>query len=266
MIELVSEGELFDYIAIGGRFSETVSRTYFKMIMDGLKYMHGQGYCHRDIKPENLLLDSQFVLKIADFGFAAKLAGAKGDGILKERLGTAGYMAPEIYFLRYKGDKVDIFASGVVLFMMYSGHPPFQTAIASDPYFKLIREKKYLMFWSFHTRRKPPGFYSEDFQSLIEGMIAFDPEDRLSIDKILHHPWFAGKPLVDLEELRADFLRRREVIHEEHEKIRKLKAQKRSARNQASNKRYYSVFNRGNLNRDTADDITLLFLDLYEKQ
>jgi serine/threonine protein kinase len=56
-IELVSEGELFDYVLFGGAFSEKLARSYFKQLLDGLGYMHSKGYCHRDIKPENLLLD-----------------------------------------------------------------------------------------------------------------------------------------------------------------------------------------------------------------
>jgi len=56
--------------------------------------MHSKGYCHRDIKPENLLLDSNFSLKIADFGFGTLIEGPGKTGILREKLGTEGYMAP----------------------------------------------------------------------------------------------------------------------------------------------------------------------------
>jgi serine/threonine protein kinase len=69
-------------------------------------------------------------------------------------------MAPEIYLLKYSGAKVDIFAAGVVLFIMLSGHPPFQKAVVNDPYFKLIRDKKSNIFWTQHTKRKSVNFYS----------------------------------------------------------------------------------------------------------
>lgn len=66
-------------------------------MMNGIHYMHEKGYAHRDIKPENLLLSETFVLKIADFGFTCLLKGRDGKGILKTKLGTEGYMAPEIF-------------------------------------------------------------------------------------------------------------------------------------------------------------------------
>lgn len=87
--------------------------------------MHDKGYAHRDIKPENLLLTSTFVLKIADFGFSCLIRGKDGTGILKTKLGTEGYMAPEIATKHYDGRKTDIFATGIILFIMYTGNPPF---------------------------------------------------------------------------------------------------------------------------------------------
>jgi serine/threonine protein kinase len=97
VLELATGGELFDYVAIGGRYSEEVCRFYFRQLIDGLYYVHSNGVTHRDLKPENLLYDGDFNLKIADFGFAAPLYGRDGSGFLKTRLGTESYMAPEIH-------------------------------------------------------------------------------------------------------------------------------------------------------------------------
>lgn len=87
-------GELFDFIAETGKFSEKVARTYFHQMMNGLYFMHCKGYAHRDIKPENILLSRDFTLKLADFGFTCPLRGKDGTGILHTKLGTEGYMAP----------------------------------------------------------------------------------------------------------------------------------------------------------------------------
>ena len=73
MLEYAGGGELFDYVAETGKFSEKVARTYFHQMMNGVHYMHERGYANRDIKPENLLLSNNFVLKIADFGFSKML-------------------------------------------------------------------------------------------------------------------------------------------------------------------------------------------------
>jgi len=70
-LEYVGGGELFDFIALGGKFPLNVSRTYFQQMINGLAYMHTQGIAHRDIKPENILLTADFVLKLADFGFSS---------------------------------------------------------------------------------------------------------------------------------------------------------------------------------------------------
>ena len=82
-------------------------------MLDVLEYMHGQGVTHRDIKPENILITEDLQLKFADFGFSttkSKLDSYKG---------TKTYMAPEIRQGKiYDGHKVDLFATGVVLFIL----------------------------------------------------------------------------------------------------------------------------------------------------
>lgn len=176
MLEYVGGGELFDFIALGGRFSPNVTRTYFQQMMNGLHYMHKEGFAHRDIKPENVLLTTEYLLKLADFGFTGELEGKDKSGIMHTKLGTEGYMAPEIQSKQYVGTKVDIFSAGVILFIMYTGTPPFEKTTPTDSYYRLIKEKNYVTFWNAHSKRKPFGFYTEEFKDLFTQMVAYNPE------------------------------------------------------------------------------------------
>ena len=97
ILELATGGELFDYVATTGKFSEKISRYYFQQLISGLEYVHNKGFSHRDMKPENLLFDHNFNLKIADFDFAAPISGRDGSGYSGTKLGTESYMAPEIH-------------------------------------------------------------------------------------------------------------------------------------------------------------------------
>ena len=139
VLELATGGELFDYVATTGRFSETIARFYFRQLIEGLDYVHQKGVTHRDLKPENLLFDSEFNLKIADFGFAAPTVGKDGKGFLLTKLGTESYMSPEIHAKKpYVGTAADIFAAGIILFIMITGHPPFSRAMPTDNFYKFI--------------------------------------------------------------------------------------------------------------------------------
>jgi len=84
---------------------------------------------------------------------------------------------------------VDIFASGVILFIMYAGNPPFEKATANDPYYKLIKEKKEDVFWKAHSRKRPNGFFSDQFKDLFSRMVAYEPSERITILQIATHPW-----------------------------------------------------------------------------
>lgn len=87
-------------------------------------------------------------MKVADFGFATLLEGKEGTGFLKTVLGTESYMAPEIHAKTpYIGSSVDLFAASIILFIMYSGTPPFSKADPKDPYFKLLCTGRHDTFW-----------------------------------------------------------------------------------------------------------------------
>jgi len=81
----------------GGPLPEPVCRFYFKQLLSALHYMNTQNLAHRDLKLENIMLDSDFNLKVIDFGFCAPLSGRTGSGLLHTQCGTEMYKAPEIF-------------------------------------------------------------------------------------------------------------------------------------------------------------------------
>lgn len=116
VIELAPNGTLFDFVR-EKPLTEEVARYYFVQLIKGLEAMHKAGYCHKDIKLDNILLDSNFVLKISDFGLSQPLKNKQDGYMLTDICGTKGYMAPELLKKKpHKGVKVDVFAAGVCLF------------------------------------------------------------------------------------------------------------------------------------------------------
>ena len=108
---------MFDYTNLRP-FNESTARFYFRQLIDAVEYLHSNGVVNRDLKLENLLLDINYNLKVADFGFCAPAEGRDGSGRLKTDLGTDIYKAPEVGKSAYDGVKVDIYNCGVILFMM----------------------------------------------------------------------------------------------------------------------------------------------------
>lgn len=233
MLNLASSGELFDFVSASGPFSEPLARYYFKQALEGLDYCHSNGIAHRDLKPENLLLDNNFKLKLADFGFAGPMAGRDGSGYLQTKLGTTNYMAPEIHEEKpYNGASVDLFALAIILFILVSGHPPFNTAeVTSDPFYKAIAQNKSKSFWRVHSKNKPNGqdFFSEEFKALLTMMLQYDPVHRPSISEIFMHPWMAG-PMPSEAEVVKEFQVRHEKVVAAQEADRAARQAARSDR------------------------------------
>jgi len=250
VLELATGGELFDYVATTGRFSEEIARFYMKQCIEALNYVHSKGVTHRDMKPENLLFAGDFNLKIADFGFAAPIEGRDGSGFNKTKLGTESYMAPEIHMRKpYQGASVDLFATAIILFIMVTQHPPFTRALPDDPFYRLICANRADLFWKAHSKNKPGNadFFSESFKSLITSMLQFDPTHRLSMADVVTHPWFSG-PTATLEQAQAEFAARKAKIDEEAN----LKQQQKDAQKQmaatggyAAQRRAYKGAHRG---------------------
>ena len=217
-LELVPNGELFDYVSVTGKFSENMTRLFFLELLEVLNFLHTSNICHRDIKPENLMLDTNYQLKVLDFGFSILASGRDGSGLLKTYLGTPLYMAPEIHNGElYDGKSVDLFAAGVLLFILLSGNPPFRAATLYDPLYKLIASKNYVVFWNFHSKSKPIGFYSDDFKALINGMLASEPTERLNMEAIISSPWCKG-PTATEEDRKVEFQMRNNLIKDKAKK------------------------------------------------
>jgi len=133
-MEFAERGNLFDFVC-HKPISENATCFYMRQLLSVLHHMQSiHGVCHRDLKPDNLLLDSNFDLKVADFGFATTKKGIQGDFLHFTCKGTLGYMAPEILNLHmcenigYNAEQTDMFAFGVILFSMLMGRPPFWKA------------------------------------------------------------------------------------------------------------------------------------------
>jgi serine/threonine protein kinase len=137
-------------------------------------------------------------LKLVDFGFATSL---KSQSLSKTRLGTEKYMAPEfMYDKPYDALKVDVFAAGVILFVCYCGHPPFNQATDNDPYYRAFL-KSNDKFWEFHAKQNPQKKYSQSFKELVNSMLCADPVKRASFSQIVTSSEWLNEPVNEVESL-----------------------------------------------------------------
>ncbi|KAF9031015.1 Pkinase-domain-containing protein [Hymenopellis radicata] len=170
-------GELFNHIVAHGRMSEDKARRFFQQLISGVEYSHRLKIVHRDLKPENVLLDEDLNVKIGDFGLSSVISD--GD-FLTTSCGSPNYAAPEV--IRggiYAGPEIDVWSSGVILYVMLCGRLPFEDDNVHVLFNKIT-----------HGQYQIPSFLSPDAKSLIEVMLAVDPVKRITVHDITRHPFF----------------------------------------------------------------------------
>jgi len=244
ILEFAPGGELFDFLMFTGHFNDEATRTYCRQFLDGLEAMHTLGIAHRDLKPENLLMDADYNLKIADFGFATEFKGDNGSQIMMNTAcGTKGYLAPELLKGKKYTEKCDLFAVGIIAFTTYAGFPPFQNAVDTDWWWdklskawiyhetakttedqnqkKLMQEKskdKFDLFWKAHERSLE---FADEFKDLTVRILHPKPELRYGIPEIRDHKWYKGGKMLNKNELKAYMDKRiRTVMKERAQKIK----------------------------------------------
>ena len=122
--EFVALSNLQEFVGLHGGLDEWICKYYFKELLKALRVSHQNGIVHRDIHPENVMIDANFDLKLSEFTKSCDNTLAKksiGIGMP----GCPGYMAPEMYLGKYNTQDADMFACGVLLFFMRTGHQPF---------------------------------------------------------------------------------------------------------------------------------------------
>lgn len=182
LLEYVSGGLLFDVCQTLGGMGEEGGRYFLSQMIDVLSYMQSKGVVHRDLKLENILVTENMELKVADFGFAT----FKKIDKLKSYRGTMTYMAPEIKEGKvYDGRQIDMFSTGVILFIIVQGIFPFKEAKKDEYFYKLLLDGRFEHYW-----KKVGGErLSTEFKELILSMFSYDPKARPTIDQLKKNVW-----------------------------------------------------------------------------
>ena len=178
VMELCSGGDLLNYVRKRRKLSEDYAKVLFKQIIEALDYCHKLNILHRDIKLDNIILDSEGIIKVGDFG-VSKIINPKQT--MYDQCGTPAYIAPEILRDKgYKGFGTDIWSSGVVLYAMLYGTVPFRAQDMNELHDMIVKAK-----YSLKSE------ISEEARDILKKILEFDPRKRLTIVQILNHPWLS---------------------------------------------------------------------------
>ncbi|XP_042882206.1 serine/threonine-protein kinase H1 homolog isoform X2 [Penaeus japonicus] len=184
VMELATGGDLFDKIMTKGPFSERDAVKVLKMVLEGVKYLHNLGITHRDLKPDNLLYyhpgtDSR--LMITDFGLAHTRRSAD-DLLMNTICGTPEYIAPEMVARRRYTNAVDLWAVGVITYILLRGDFPFFDA-------DRIRLYKKILKGNYNLSDEVWQEVSESGRDFVRGVLEVDPQARLTAVEALRHQW-----------------------------------------------------------------------------
>lgn len=174
--ELICGGDLYDYLNTNGPMCEKDAQRIFGQIINAVDYCHAKGIVHRDLKDSNILLTNDQNVKIADFGFANVCV--KPEDLLSTICGTMSYCAPEILIHKPYSYPVDIFAIGVILFLIVSGFLPFD-----DP------DNEELLKQTIECTYTMPAKFSPQLKDLISKLLIKEPDKRITIKDIKKHSW-----------------------------------------------------------------------------
>ena len=191
-MEYINGGNLFSFVKKRRKLSEKTAKFLFRQIILGIKHIHSHKIVHRDIKLENILIDLNNNIKICDFGIGRILTSSKQ--LLHDKCGTPMYMAPEILLSSknqgYEGFPVDIWSSGISLYIMLSGTLPFN--LKNNESSSIDDESDNNIELQYSIINKEPKYIekiSDEARDLLKGILNKNPNKRFTIDQILNHPW-----------------------------------------------------------------------------
>ena len=202
IMEYINGGNLFSFLKKHRKVSEKTAKLLYRQIILGIKYMHQQGIVHRDIKLENILIDLNNNIKICDFGIGRVLSSPEQP--LFDQCGTPMYIAPEILLCSkekgYKGFPVDIWSSGIVLYILLSGTLPFSfknssSSLSESNESNLSEDNNNnteLQYSIINKEPKEIENISKEAEDLLKKILKKNPEKRITCEEILNHPWMKG--------------------------------------------------------------------------
>lgn len=141
-------------------------------------------------------------------------------------------MSPELHARKpYSGQQADLFALGIIMFILHTGHPPFNKANISDTHYKPFKNNSTDSFWKLHSRYQKGGCFSKQFIDLMNQMMEYEPTQRLDIADLLGHEWLNGEMATE-EEVKTEFRSRHQLILKKKEAEQKQKDLMRGQRRQ----------------------------------
>ncbi|XP_051897068.1 calcium/calmodulin-dependent protein kinase type II subunit gamma isoform X15 [Pristis pectinata] len=200
VFDLVTGGELFEDIVAREYYSEADASHCIHQILDSVNHIHQHDIVHRDLKPENLLLASKCkgaAVKLADFGLAIEVQGEQQAWF--GFAGTPGYLSPEVLRKEAYGKPVDIWACGVILYILLVGYPPFW----DEDQHKLYQQIK---AGAYDFPSPEWDTVTPEAKNLINQMLTINPAKRITATEALKHPWVCQRSTV------ASMMHRQETV------------------------------------------------------